>query len=984
MSTVLTAEDINNSETLQSLKAKVGDRVIDNELVRANPNVQTLTLDDIYGSDNLRLLGAKSGDQINTETNELIRKFSNPADDLTAGQVLTQEDIDNSFRLQQLRAEAGDRVHEGKLHKMNVDNAWSQFAYGWNKAKQLVDYTAEVLNIYMPMDTGGGRLTSEYGIPEETVEEKFGEDYKELSFRERREVLARQRERELQEDLGQFFREDEDSKLATAGAVLKTIVDPYALALGGPATTPIKAAVGGGGIGLTYSSAQQLAEEGEIDPVKAATATLATATLGGVIGKGVSSLRNRADTKLLDEVQARAYEMGQEGVKAGQIFPMLIEEGFDPVRVTAALNNTGRKIKLPINSDEASKAIDESIAKDSAVSRFYSPALDRYLGILSTRIRNISGGVFGRVRRFEFDTHVKTQDTMKLTTNFLQGLGRLESGKKQEIARHLYNGKFNAARGLMPEDMAREFDDVIVPLLNKTGDDLLESGHTFTKIANYFPRLVKDVDGLRNSMGAKEMGVFDRALKAYADSRKTSVGSLSAEERAAVLDMHLRGYGQKKIGAGKPRFVKQRQMDEVAPDQMQYYASPEESFSMYIRGAINDIEKRKVFGRDVKKGDNGLVDYDASIGAYVQREVAEGNIPVERQAELEGLLKSRFIGGDQSPHKANSILRDLGYMGTIANPISAITQLGDLGTTGALKGFRNMIASLFGTKNIKLVDVGLEDAVAKELTHGDVRLTSRLLNKMMGAAGFKAVDRLGKETHMTASYKAARKLVATKAGERKFRQEWSKVYGREIDSLVDDLKTGNVSENVKFHMFNELADIQPIALSEMPEAYINSPNGRVLYMLKSFMLKQYDIVRRNIVQEWNKGNKLQAVKMAALYGGYITAANAGTQMAKDMILGREVRPEDVPDRAMWALLGVFGMNKYTAERYLQRGDVKGALVNFWLPATPLFDAAFTLGKELPKDDPNLEPALKGIPVAGPLVYNWFGGGAEKFNERLKD
>ncbi len=101
MSTVLTAEDINNSETLQSLKAKVGDRVIDNELVRANPNVQTLTLDDIYGSDNLRLLGAKSGDQINTETNELIRKFSNPADDLTAGQVLTQEDIDNSFRLQQ-------------------------------------------------------------------------------------------------------------------------------------------------------------------------------------------------------------------------------------------------------------------------------------------------------------------------------------------------------------------------------------------------------------------------------------------------------------------------------------------------------------------------------------------------------------------------------------------------------------------------------------------------------------------------------------------------------------------------------------------------------------------------------------------------------------------------------------------------------------------------------------------------------------------
>jgi hypothetical protein len=41
-----------------------------------------------------------------------------------------------------------------------------------------------------------------------------------------------------------------------------------------------------------------------------------------------------------------------------------------------------------------------------------------------------------------------------------------------------------------------------------------------------------------------------------------------------------------------------------------------------------------------------------------------------------------------------------------------------------------------------------------------------------------------------------------------------------------------------------------------------------------------------------------------------------------------------------------------------------------------------VGRELPKDDPNLEPALKGIPIVGPMFYNWFGGGAEKYNERL--
>ena len=56
-----------------------------------------------------------------------------------------------------------------------------------------------------------------------------------------------------------------------------------------------------------------------------------------------------------------------------------------------------------------------------------------------------------------------------------------------------------------------------------------------------------------------------------------------------------------------------------------------------------------------------------------------------------------------------------------------------------------------------------------------------------------------------------------------------KVYGDEIDAIVSDLKAGlTLSENVKLHMFNELADIQPIALSEMPEAYLTVPNGRSL------------------------------------------------------------------------------------------------------------------------------------------------------------
>ena len=116
----------------------------------------------------------------------------------------------------------------------------------------------------------------------------------------------------------------------------------------------------------------------------------------------------------------------------------------------------------------------------------------------------------------------------------------------------------------------------------------------------------------------------------------------------------------------------------------------------------------------------------------------------------------------------------------------------------------------------------------------------------------------------------------------------------------------------------------------------------------------------------------------------MTAANTGTQVVKDMILGREVRPDDIPERSLWALLGVFGFNKYLSERYLQQGDIKGAVSNVIFPATTLIESTFELGATAFEDEPNYPEAMKGIPVVGTLFYNWFGGGAERFNERLDD
>jgi hypothetical protein len=372
---------------------------------------------------------------------------------------------------------------------------------------------------------------------------------------------------------------------------------------------------------------------------------------------------------------------------------------------------------------------------------------------------------------------------------------------------------------------------------------------------------------------------------------------------------------------------------------------------------------------------------DMSAGKLVQQEIDAGNITADQADELVSLIKSRFIGGEQNAGAISGTVRDLGYMGTIANPISAITQFGDLAISASLGGMRNTIASMFGTKNIKMVDLGI-DTVAQEFS--DMRKTSKLLNKLFKVSGFKAIDRLGKEIYVNATLRNNFKKVKTAKGEAAFREKWGKYYGDDIEALVADLKTGKVTDFVKAHSFDELSNVQPITMLEMPQPYLDHPNGRILYSLKSFTIKQIDIVRKEVVQEYKKGNKVEAIKKAAVLSAYYSAAGLTTKTVKDILLGRDVYVEDIPGDALWALTGIFGINKYASDKYLSKGEITEAAVNLITPATPIVDAAFKLGAAPLQDDPDLESTARAIPVIGPLIYNWFLGGAEKYNKRLKE
>ena len=951
---------------------------------RTTEEGRALTLEEIRKSSFLTENGIVAGDRV--KGNEIIRVYSRPEDAQLGGKLITQEDIDNSKFLQDNNVGVGSRVFGDTIIDSGAADSWKQWRYSVDKDEKPLERASNILETYFPFRQFD-RLTAgrphylagqdhlvDYADPDELFEV---EGYMDMTPDQRRQARLLQRDRALQEKYGHFFVEDETSAAAVSGVIMNQLTDPTAgLAMG---RTLVQQGLRGAALFGGMSALEDLSEKGVVDPEKAAKMSAAGLVFVSGIGYVSKTIVNKVAAKKADKIvkkaQAELDIAVADGVAPDNPWQILKDAGLDAQEVAVALEKTGTRLNVHRSATNAAKAVDKALVEDSAVSRQYMEGLDRLAGILSTQVRNIDEGVFGRLRHTEYSMASRTYAKTAQVEPFLKSLQSAPKNIKNQISKALYNGRFDEATKLMKNvspTMAREFTDTVVPLLKNLGEELRENGRSFELIENYFPRLVKDYRGLRKDLGSEYQGVISEQLR---KAEKLKGRTLRPHEKDKVIEGTLRGY--RHDGKGKPSFAQQRQVT-LTDSNLPYYAEPEEALSMYIRNAINDIEVSKFFKGSTKKTNDGVIDVDQSVTKYVEDLIKTKQLTADEQDKLIELLKARFVGGEQSASKLNATVKDLGYMGTIANPFSAITQLADPAISASLYGLRNTLASMFGTKSLGIIDLGVA-RVATEITNADARTTARLLDKAMGLSLFKWTDKLGKETLINAAFRQAKGQVRTAKGEAAFRKKHGGVYGNEIDSLVSDLKAGDITENVKLFTFNALADVQPIALSEMPPMYLNNPNGRILYMLKSFTLKQYDIVRRNILQEWSKGNKVTAAKNAALLGGYLTVANTGTGVMKDILKGRVVDPEELPDRAMWALLGVFGFGKYATEKYLSRGDATGFISNMITPAAPIIDAAFSGALELTEEDPDFEKLVKPVPVVGEVVYSHLLGGAEEYN-----
>lgn len=621
--------------------------------------------------------------------------------------------------------------------------------------------------------------------------------------------------------------------------------------------------------------------------------------------------------------------------------------------------------------------------------------LSRYIESLSTQVGRISEPVKMQLRKVDVWTHAKVwerQQRVKPFTKFWNG-GMFTKGISSEdkalATKYIYNRDFESAEKVIAkygEENLNNFRDV-GKLYDEMFDDLKTGYKNIDKLDNYWHRSIKDWDGLQQALGKEERNIFEELLQREA-ARLRSAGRLGADEtlpekeRIRVFNNYFRGDMGRLIRERTLTASQKRRLETLDDELLKYYDDPIIALHKYIDEGTYDHARKVFFGKAGHVVGDGTFSTEKSVGALTNALVQNKQITPQQADELAELLKIRFVNGERSASNLVQGFRNAGYLTTLANPFSAAIQLADIGVSAYTNGLRNTLASMVSPKQISMKELGLDRVLAEEFRNE--KFMAKTLHTAFTASGFRHIDRFGKDVVLNASLRKGR-LGSLKRDSKFGKQldtKYKAAFGDEYEALLNDLRTGQMTDRVKTYLWSELADVQPIALSEMPVKYLEMKNGRLFYMLKTWTAKQLDLMRRDIRDQWANGNKKQAVSNAVSYSLIVPSFGVSASYVKDSMLGRDPGLDEIEPRYIDAGLKMFGASEYLLQKTLEEQKVGDKLTTaalaFLPPYKHITDTATELGKALDKDDPEWGRVIRHAPIVGRYYYNFHGGGLENY------
>ncbi len=520
-------------------------------------------------------------------------------------------------------------------------------------------------------------------------------------------------------------------------------------------------------------------------------------------------------------------------------------------------------------------------------------------------------------------------------------------------------------------------------------------------LEDYFPRVVKDLEGLINSYGQKSKRTFEllvreenerRSALKDKDGNDASLPEMNDTERARFFQDFLQNKFRVDInGARLPGNVKVRDIQLIPADKLKFYDNPGIAFGKYTANMARAIESFKVVG-DTRKGKGSL---QGELGKLTEELFSAGqidNADADTVKSLTELITTQF-------QAENEILKSLGtltYMATLINPGPVLVQIMDLYKVALYRGLGGVVSGVYRTvTGNRRFDIEDDFSISKTQLSAEFQDPS-VLQKALDfglsrLVPFRQMDTAMKHASIEAAYDDFVKKAKAPVGSKKYEQILSELtitMGRE-DALktIEDLKLGKAMDSiyVKEALLAELLQRQPLTYLQVPEGYQTDPSKRLFYKLSTFMLLDLNYNRQEFMNDLGgPGKTLQqrtaALRRLAYMATLLTMFGLPSDLLDDWISGKDTY---IPEHVMNNMLGMFGLSKYTTTRALEKGTVESVIQRFTPPAVNIIVKGEESLRSWVKGDVELfeMKAWRNSPLSD-VWYNRTGAG-KKQQEKLQ-
>ena len=669
----------------------------------------------------------------------------------------------------------------------------------------------------------------------------------------------------------------------------------------------------------------------------------------------------------------------------------------NPASTLTSIKQLETKAEVPdkVYDDAKARSVMD-IAKERTKELKGPGLVSRALTPLSTRLRVLAPELKRAIRRFQSNVDINTTKDLKVAESFMKQTDKLRRKNKQDYAvldLAMKNSDLKKAEEILTKHNMQDDFYKVREMLDDIYFRAEMVGYEPNYLSDYFPRRIKDSEGLMGYLEASDSwGIIQSNIKA---KEKELGRRLEKDERLKLINNLIRGFGGR-LGIQRPANLKEREIEYLDSELNEFYFDSNTALHKYIVQMNEAIEIKRFFGKGMGPEDPNIQVDNNVIGEYVDTLLEQGIIKSTQQDELINLLRLRFAQGPMDPRMAK--MRNRAYLFTMGQLSSAVTQIGDMAWSIYNAGFaetgKALGRSIVGKSTVTRKDIGIEK-IAQEFT--EVDKAHKILDRVFTWTGLKYIDSLGKESLINSTIAKYQKQAREGKFSSKFQERLDEAFDKkELPKVISDLKAGNITDDIKYLAHYVLSDFQPVSLTEMPEFYLKAPNGRIMYMLKTYTMKQFDVIRNEAFKKMNQGKtvkeKAEGVRRLIYLASVLMLTGISADKIKNYIYGRE---QELDEMIGDNLLRLFGFHKYLIWHFRRHKNIAWTIVKALIPPVGVFNPIYeSFIRDLDKYQrtkkkgeefkiPEDTESVKNIPIIGRLYYNYFGNG-EKFHAKRKE